>query len=142
VSAGRRARTALPLRFALHGGGSRDQGTVFDLVPNSGGEWTENVLYRFRNGPDGAGPYAGVILGMAGYLYGTTEQGGGYAQGAVYEVEQSKKGWKNIPLYNFTGGGDGKLPMGNLTFDNTGNLYGTTYLGGAHNMGVVFELEP
>ena len=90
------------------GGGIQQNGTVFDLVPDSGGGWTENVLYRFRNGPDGAGPLAGVIL--SGHVYGTTVAGGGYAQGAVFELEESKKGWKDRPLYNFTGGNDGGSP--------------------------------
>jgi uncharacterized repeat protein (TIGR03803 family) len=45
-------------------------------------------------------------------------------------------------LYNFTGGSDGGWPEGGLTFDGAGNLYGTTYFGGASNAGAVFELSP
>lgn len=33
-------------------------------------------------------------------------------------------------LYNFTGGGDGAEPFAGLTMDASGNLYGTTYVGG------------
>jgi uncharacterized repeat protein (TIGR03803 family) len=124
------------------GGGIQQNGTVFELVTNSGGSGMETVLYRFRNGPDGAGPLAGVILDKAGHLFGTTVAGGGYAQGAVFELEMlRKKGWKNRALYNFTGGGDGGSPKGSLVRDAAGNLYSTTDLGGAHNMGVVFELQ-
>jgi|HubBroStandDraft_6_1064221.scaffolds.fasta_scaffold172700_1 uncharacterized repeat protein (TIGR03803 family) len=47
-------------------------------------------------------------------------------------------------LYNFTyftGSGDGQQPLGTLTLDSAGNLYGTTIGGGAANFGTVFELD-
>jgi len=116
-------------------------GTVFQLAPRSGGGWTETVLYTFRRGRAGAGPVAGVILDDAGNLYGTTEEGGRYGQGAAYKLKPTAKGWRGMPLHDFSGGRDGKSPLGNLVFDRQGNLYGTTALGGAHKMGVVFQLE-
>jgi uncharacterized repeat protein (TIGR03803 family) len=45
-------------------------------------------------------------------------------------------------LYNFTGGSDGGGPRSSLTSDGAGNLYGTTYAGGASGAGTVFELSP
>lgn len=45
-------------------------------------------------------------------------------------------------LYTFTGQGDGNLPLGALTRDSSGNLYGTAAFGGTNNNGVVFELTP
>jgi uncharacterized repeat protein (TIGR03803 family) len=45
-------------------------------------------------------------------------------------------------LYNFTGGADGYNPLASLVRDAKGNLYGTTYAGGAHGYGVVFEVTP
>ena len=44
-------------------------------------------------------------------------------------------------LYSFTGGADGASPDGGLSRDSAGNLYGTTYYGGASNKGVVFKLD-
>jgi hypothetical protein len=41
-------------------------------------------------------------------------------------------------LYQFTGGADGRNPLASLIQDAAGNLYGTTYGGGAANEGVVF----
>jgi uncharacterized repeat protein (TIGR03803 family) len=45
-------------------------------------------------------------------------------------------------LYSFAGGTSGGTPSAGLVFDSSGNLYGTTQLGGAHNRGTVFELSP
>jgi uncharacterized repeat protein (TIGR03803 family) len=45
-------------------------------------------------------------------------------------------------LYRFKGGKDGSYVFGSLIFDAAGNLYGTTYAGGAANYGTVFELSP
>jgi len=39
-------------------------------------------------------------------------------------------------------GMDGGEPSGSLTYDAFGNLYGTTYNGGAYGLGAVFELGP
>ena len=46
-----------------------------------------------------------------------------------------------VSLYSFTGtSGDGYYPYAGLIRDSAGNLYGTTYQGGAHGVGTVFEL--
>jgi len=44
-------------------------------------------------------------------------------------------------LYNFTGSPDGASPTGSLIQDSAGNLYGTTYYGGASNNGTVFKVD-
>jgi uncharacterized repeat protein (TIGR03803 family) len=49
---------------------------------------------------------------------------------------------KEKVLYSFTGGNDGGQPVAKLIFDKSGNLYGTTANGGAHNAGAVFKLAP
>ncbi len=67
-------------------GGAHDYGTVFELSPGQGG-WTEAVLYSFNDdGIDGIYPMAGVIVDAHGNLYGTTELGGAYTYGTVFEV--------------------------------------------------------
>ena len=43
-------------------------------------------------------------------------------------------------LYTFKGGSDGSEPYAGLLMDKTGNLYGTTFAGGAHGYGTVFKL--
>lgn len=115
-------------------GGSDDGGAVFELNPSSG-TWTETVLYSFgfRKG-DGSLPYAGLIWDATGNLYGTTENGGTYSAGTVYEMEHTSGGWKEHTIYEFRGGkSDGAGPrVGALVFDKNGNLYGTTTGGGTH----------
>ncbi len=135
-------------------------GVVFELSPNSDGSWEEKVLHRFT-GADGAFPGAGVIFDQAGNLYGTTEEGGNPTQcvdegvgcGAIFQLIPNADGsWKETILHHFTGGKDGGLSFAPLIFDKSGNLYGTTEVGGKPKLcagdgfsggcGVVFKLQP
>lgn len=140
-------------------------GTVFELSPpsDSGGSWTETVLHNFcidgfKGGcKDGAEP-ASQLTPRGGKLYGTTTTGGtggfldGCCQGGtVFELSPGKNGWTHTVLYNFCANGngypcpDGAGPQAGVTFDNTGNLYGTTKVGGSLNSlgnGTVYKLSP
>jgi uncharacterized repeat protein (TIGR03803 family) len=66
-------------------------GTIFELSPKVGGEFTFSMIGEFNNA-DGASPMAGVIADTAGNLYGTTVQGGDlncsapYGCGVVFTV--------------------------------------------------------
>jgi uncharacterized repeat protein (TIGR03803 family) len=122
-------------------GGTANAGVVFKL--DMAGKYT--VLYTFTGGADGNEPNA-VTRDSAGNLYGTTYQGGTAGFGVVFKLEPANQApWPETVLYTFTGGADGGEPLeeyGALTQDAAGNLYGTTYLGGTANVGVVFKLEP
>jgi len=51
--------------------------------------------------------------------------------------------WAETVLYRFSGFRDGANPgFGDLTFDQAGHIYGTTFFGGSNAQGVVFELTP
>jgi uncharacterized repeat protein (TIGR03803 family) len=103
---------------------------------------TETTLYSFTGGADGSGPYAGLIEDKSGNLYGTTLFGGANSYGTVFKVTPS--GTETV-LYSFdstVNGVDGFEPYAGVIEDKSGNLYGTTYLGGAHDGGTVFELAP
>lgn len=115
-------------------GGVTGNGTVFKI--SSTGK--ESVLYNFKGTPDGQLPYARLVR-RNGLLYGTTVQGGKSGLGTVFKVDN--KGNETI-LYNFTGGADGGLALGGVIFDKAGNLYGTTYIGGAFGVGTVYRLDP
>jgi len=112
---------------------------VFLLVT---GAWasTETVIYSF-SGYDGYMPESPVGLDSSGNVYGMTTSGGAYGIGNVYQLVNTSGTWTWNDLYDFTGGKDGALPIfSGVVMDSSGNLYGTTLAGGAHQSGVVFEL--
>ncbi|HEY3637162.1 MAG TPA: choice-of-anchor tandem repeat GloVer-containing protein [Rhizomicrobium sp.] len=67
------------------GGGNTDgDGVVFKVTPKG----NESVPYTFAGPADGAWPEAGVILGRAGKLYGTTYGEGSDGWGTVFAVKK------------------------------------------------------
>jgi uncharacterized repeat protein (TIGR03803 family) len=122
-------------------GGSSGYGTIFELTPNSGGGWTQSVLYNFTGGADGGSPSSSLILDSVGNLYGTTPPLGGSSAGTVFELATTSDGWVQSVLYAFTGyNGGGSEPFAAPTLGKNGHLYGTTYAGGIDNDGIVYAL--
>jgi hypothetical protein len=138
-------------------------GEVFELSPNPTGGWTKTTVYAFQGEPDGADPYAGVILDTVGNLYGTTSLGGHPTDclafsipgcGVAFALERNQSGgWNESTVFAFgdprddVGFHSGAFPYGSLTFGPSGNLYGTTEYGGtlesgATGYGLVFQLSP
>jgi uncharacterized repeat protein (TIGR03803 family) len=118
-------------------------GVVFKL--DTSGTYT--VLYAFTSGGGGVQPQAGLLyVASEGALYGSTPTGsknscGNYTCGIVFKLAPNSKGkWVYTVLHSFDGS-DGYMPLGELTRDVQGNLYGTTELGGASNLGTVFKLR-
>ena len=124
-------------------GGDFGYGTVFELIRGQSGTWTETVLHSF-DGNDGLSPVAGLVFDKSGNLYGTTLYGGDFGYGNVFQLTPDANGnWTEMTLYSLAGNGtDGSYPYGGVVFDAAGNLYGTTYSGGAYNGGTVFQLTP
>ena len=112
-------------------------GTVYEMNPNG----YESVLYGFTGGADGGDPFAGLILGPDGDLFGAT-YGGGNTQacdlgcGTIFELDKTGK---ETALHAFDVS-DGANPN-NVVVDKMGNLYGTTAQGGCHGLGTVFEFD-
>jgi hypothetical protein len=126
--------------------GAHNYGFVFELKPLSG-MWTERVLYSFTGGVDGGQPNGPMIFDAAGNLYGTLAYGGNpsYA-GSIFKLSPVSGGWAESVAYSFTEKADGGSPIGAMTLDKAGNLYGTTNLGGDLNAcqdgcGTVFSLS-
>jgi uncharacterized repeat protein (TIGR03803 family) len=116
-------------------GGDYGLGTVFKIDPQG----VETVLYSFNGIPDGANPYAGVVIDGLGNLYGTTENGGAFGCGTVFKIDTSGVG---SVLHSFAGGStDGSDPKARLILDASGNLYGTTIAGGSEDYGTVFQIN-
>jgi uncharacterized repeat protein (TIGR03803 family) len=122
-------------------------GTVFRISPSG----TYTTLYSFGSSPtDGANPYAGLVQGCDGNLYGTTLFGGSNniasgGDGTVFRISASGR---EKTLYSFgSSPTDGVYPYAGLVQGCDGNLYGTTLFGGANNIanggdGTVFRISP
>jgi uncharacterized repeat protein (TIGR03803 family) len=104
--------------------------------------YTESVLHAFTGGTGGQSPYASVVFDQSGNLYGTTVGGGTFGRGTIFKLTPQGSSWTETVLYSFHPASDGSQPYGGVIFDQVGNLYGTTYRGGAANAGTVFELSP
>jgi uncharacterized repeat protein (TIGR03803 family) len=100
---------------------------------------TRKVLHVFSGVPDGRQPQAGLVSDAAGNLYGTTELGGAFNGGTVFELSPSGGGWICNVIHDFPLASG---PLAGLIIDRSGNLYGTTSMGGAYFDGSVFELSP
>ena len=122
-------------------GGTNGFGTVYKMSSVQG-KWQFTTLYAFKDQPDGALPYGGVISDKAGNLYGTTYYAGVHDLGTVYKLTHGNGTWTESVLYSFKGGTDGASPISSLVADAAGNLYGTTSDGGAAACvcGVIFKL--
>jgi uncharacterized repeat protein (TIGR03803 family) len=135
-------------------GGAYGYGAVFKLS-HQGSGWVFNLVYSFQGGYDGADPEARVVFGPDGSLYGTTQSGGGYdgcsgyGCGTIFKLRPQPRAcvsafcpWTETVLYQFSGGYDGSNPVGDLIFDQAGNLYGAAFSGGIAGWGLVYELTP
>ncbi len=124
-------------------GGANGFGTVYEMSLQQG-KWRLTTLYAFKDQPDGALPYGGVISDAAGNLYGTTYYAGVHDLGTVYKLTRGSGTWVETVLYSFKGGRDGASPIGSLVADTAGNLYGTTSDGGAAicSCGVIYKMTP
>jgi uncharacterized repeat protein (TIGR03803 family) len=123
-------------------GGVNGQGVVFRVTP----EGEETVLYSFcteANCHDGSDPHGGVVFDEKGNLYGATYSGGAPSNsGVVFKLTAEGK---YAVLYSFCWNNnctDGATPYAGVILDQKGNLYGTTFRGGAYGSGVVFKLTP
>ena len=144
--------TAGNLYGTTSGGGANSfsGGTVFMVDPTG----HETVLYSFcsvAGCADGQTPYGGVIRDAGGNLYGTTAAGGNpntlcsnesfSGCGTVFKLDPT--GHETV-LYSFCSVAecaDGYWPGAGLILDASGNLFGTTILGGANGQGTVFKLD-
>jgi uncharacterized repeat protein (TIGR03803 family) len=133
---------------AFRGPAGNDFGTVFEIAKTADGyASTPTTLISF-SGPDGANPHASLIADANGNLFGTTagnEFAGRAIGGTVFEIAKTAGGYASTPitLVDFcalANCADGSNPFAGLIVDANGNLFGTTFYGGANNVGTVFEI--
>jgi hypothetical protein len=124
-------------------------GTVYQ-VTHSGSEWVEHPIFLFpSSGSDGIFPSARVVFGPDGHLYGTTSVAGNLGDGTVFDLIVPLSICKTVAcfwtlnvLHTFTDYPDGAYPgYGDLVWDQQGNIYGTTTMGG-EGLGAVYQLKP
>ncbi len=124
---------------------------VLAFAPGSASAWTLDTRHIFckqAGCSDGSGPTAALVMADKRHFFGTASGGGAHANGAdggvVYELIHNKDGtWTYKAIYSFcaqTNCADGNQPLSDLIVDQDGNLYGTTWTGGAHAGGTVFKL--
>ncbi|MGH9442501.1 MAG: choice-of-anchor tandem repeat GloVer-containing protein [Thermoanaerobaculia bacterium] len=116
-------------------GGAYDAGTVFRIQSDGTGL---KILHSF----DVAGPgqVAALVLDASGNLFGTTFGGGSNGAGTIFRIRTDGSDYQVLHDFNF-GPLDGAAPISGLAMDSAGNLYGTTYFGGAKNLGTVFSVK-
>jgi len=122
-------------------GGTHDEGTVFELTPSGGGNWTKTVLYNFVGGFGGSLPTQ-VLLGNDGNLYGVGDGRSFENDGVVFQLTPSGGHWTESVLHGFHIYHDGWLPS-HLSQDSAGNLYGMTATQNIDEVpaGVMFTLQ-
>jgi hypothetical protein len=131
-------------------GGDTGCGVVYKLTPptKASGAWTEQILYSFQGGDDGSQPSGGLTFDRNGALYGLAFLGGSGAAGVVYKLTPpADRGglWTESVIHSFSGvlgSSEGAFPLGALTVDRTGRLYGTTNDFGQYGYGNVYQLTP
>jgi uncharacterized repeat protein (TIGR03803 family) len=119
-------------------------GTVFVLSLSG----QEKVLHRFNGSSGGGHPFAGLLLGSDGNLFGTTSSGTGLSSGGnVFKTDPTTG--RTTVVYGFSDGKDGGFVQSDLIEDSRESLYGTTAGGGsrtapfcqANGCGVVFKIN-
>ena len=116
-------------------GGTANKGTVFKITPSG----VESVLHSFGTVHGTVFPHGGMVMDASGNLYGTTVFGGTNNLGTVFKITPS--GVASV-LHSFGTGNVWQDPNGGMVMAASGNLYGTTSLGGTDHSGTVFRITP
>ena len=121
--------------------GGASAGTVFEIAKTKHGYAKSPTTIASFNGGDGQNPQGSLIADAAGDLFGTTALGGADNDGTVFEIAKTDGGYASAPttLVSFDGP-NGQAPAGSLIADAAGDLFGTTFTGGADGNGTVFEI--
>src|SRR5262245_27235564 len=96
------------------------------------------TLLDFGSRRTGQNPQSGVVSDQAGNLYGGAALGGLNGNGVIYRLtDDGSIPWTETVIHKFTGPPDGSVPVGVIVISPSGDLFGTTLEGGAHDMGSV-----
>jgi uncharacterized repeat protein (TIGR03803 family)/VCBS repeat-containing protein len=116
--------------------GAANLGTIFSLSLDG----TFTSLFVF-DGVIGCEPHGSLVVARDGNFYGTTVGCAGLSganqTGTIFRMTADG----TVTLVHTFQGPEGARPFGGLVEGIDGNLYGTAYDGGGHNLGVVFKLS-
>ncbi|HYF36864.1 MAG TPA: choice-of-anchor tandem repeat GloVer-containing protein, partial [Prosthecobacter sp.] len=118
-------------------GGDTGNGALFQLTPSGKLEW---LSYTGIGGNmPGEKPQGTLLRGADGWLWGTTTEGGtGLDFGTVFRFQPENGEYQVVA--NFNSSTPGRYPMGQLTADNNGWLWGVTNMGGV-GIGVIYKIH-
>jgi len=139
-------------------GGPSGTGTVFKIGKDGSGFavlWAFAAVTSAATAPtivnaDGAHP-RGTLVESAGYFYGTTNTGGANGQGTIFRLRFDGSEFSVLHVFTtptapsgstVSVNDDGALPQAGLTDGGDGLLYGTTTIGGANGVGVIYSITP
>jgi len=117
-----------------YSGGANGDGTVYELAQ---GDTTITPVVSFDGTDNGANPYGGLVMDTSGDLFGTTEDGGLNGVGTVFEILHGTTAITPLATFDTTNGAN---PDCGLVLDGNGDVFGTTFRGGADGGGTVFEV--
>lgn len=115
-------------------GGVNDAGTVFRL--DAGATSVTTLASLSQSG--GMNPFSTLTRDLAGNLYGTASAGGINGRGTVFKVAAGTNALSTVAAFSGTTTGDS--PNGGVVVDAAGNLYGSTYHGGASDVGAIYRI--
>jgi uncharacterized repeat protein (TIGR03803 family) len=121
---------------ATYSGGTNYSGTLFKLDKDGNGY---GLVHTFSSAQDGANP-VGITEGPGGILYGAANSGGTYGSGTIFKLNPSGGGF--VVLRHCLSGvlDDGGTPAP-PTLGSDGALYGTTYMGGETDRGILYKVQ-
>jgi hypothetical protein len=117
----------------LPGGGTYNNGSVFELTPSVSGPWTKTTLFNFNGGSTGGNSQGGVVFDSAGNLYGVNDQ-------IAYKLSPVAGAWQETTLFTF--GFQNESPAFTPAIDPAGDLYGTIPNITSTVENAVYELTP
>jgi len=118
-------------------GGSNGGGTIFELTETNG-TWSFTTIYSLP-GWGVSGAFRNLLVESPNLIYGTTHCDGNNTAGTVFKLTESNGTWTYTSLHVFSGS-DGQYLFSNPILDRTGDLYGTTQIGGQYGKGVAFKI--
>jgi hypothetical protein len=127
---------------ATEDGGNKGGGTLYRFESSDRGWGKPIPLYHFAIRRSPIDTLSELIADSSGSLYGTTAGRGNEDGGTVFKLSPGQDGWTMTTIHRFSGGDDGAYPVGGLTIDRAGAIYGSTSGGGNDGMGTVFKLTP